>query len=140
MTGSQLVGVQNLRSVVPDRAESWAPRSPVEQPGERERCTAMAGGVGEVYMLQSLLSPTHLSHTTLSNKVRGIFLQRIVSARLYCVVVMHLHVYVYGWSTNLCVAYDLSHPCISSWPGVFYGHADFYILFRCRKSFSQSFN
>ena len=45
----------------------------LSNPGEQERHTAMTGGAGEVNMLQFCLVSNSLSHTTLSNKVRGIF-------------------------------------------------------------------
>ena len=45
----------------------------LSNPGERERHTAMSGGAGEVNMLPFCLVSNSLSHTTLSNKVRGIF-------------------------------------------------------------------
>ena len=62
----------------------WAPRPPVEQPGERERHTVMFGGAGEVNMLQSLFGlQLPLARTNLSNKVSGIYLFKEVFARLY---------------------------------------------------------
>ena len=45
----------------------WAPRPPVEKPGERERNTIMAIRVG-VIMLQFCSVSNSLSHTTLSIK------------------------------------------------------------------------
>ena len=50
----------------------WAPRPWLSSPGERERNAVMANRV-RVNMLQFCLVSDSLSHTTLSNKVRGIF-------------------------------------------------------------------
>ena len=51
----------------------WAPGPRLSSPGEWERNTVMANRVG-VNMLQFCSVFNSLSHTTLSNKVRGIFL------------------------------------------------------------------
>ena len=69
----------------------WAPGPRLSSPGERGGNAVMANRVG-VNMLQFCLISKSLSHTTLSNKVRGIFSKNCV-ARLYCVV-MILHAYV----------------------------------------------
>ena len=61
----------------------------------------MAIRVG-VNMLQFCSVSNYLSHTTLSNKVRGIFSKNCV-ARLYCVVVMILHAYVYVYVLCVCI-------------------------------------
>ena len=47
--------------------KGWAPRPPVEHPGEqeRERHTAMSGGAGEVNILQFCSVSNSLSHTNL---------------------------------------------------------------------------
>ena len=50
----------------------WAPGTRLRSPGERERNAIMARRVG-VNMLQFCSVSNSLSHTTLSNKVRGIF-------------------------------------------------------------------
>ena len=52
--------------------KSGSPGPLVEQPRERERNAVMANRVG-VNMLQFCSVSNSLSHTTLSNKVRGIF-------------------------------------------------------------------
>ena len=67
----------------------WAPGHRLSRPGEWERNTVMAIGVG-VNMLQFYSVSNSFSHTSISNKVRGIFFKNFV-ARLYCVVVMNLH-------------------------------------------------
>ena len=76
---------------------------------ERERSTVMAVRVGGVNMLQFCSVSNSLSHTTLSNKVRGLFFWRPVSARLYCVVVRILHASAYV----LC-EYTTANPCFTS--------------------------
>ena len=60
--------------------------------GERERNAVMAIRVG-VNMLQFCLVSNSHSHTTLANKVRGIFFKEVFT-RLYCVIVMILHAHI----------------------------------------------
>ena len=50
----------------------------------------------------SIRFPTSFSHTTLSNKVRGISSKNCVG-RLYCVVVMILHAYVDVYVLCVCI-------------------------------------
>ena len=76
--------------------EAWPPRPRLSSPGERERNAVMTKRVG-VNMLQFCSVSNSLSHTTFSNKLRGIFSKNCV-ARLYCVVVMILHAYA-----NVCI-------------------------------------
>ena len=57
----------------------WPPSPRLSSPGERERNAVMANRV-EVNMLQFCSVSNSLSHTTLSNKVRGIFYKRTVSS------------------------------------------------------------
>ena len=60
-----------------DAVEKTAPSRELglrlSNPGEREKHTAMSRGAGEVNMLQFCSVSNSLSHTTPSNKVRGIF-------------------------------------------------------------------
>ena len=53
-------------------AEEKAPRPPIEQPRKTGKKAVMANRVG-VNMLQFCSASYSLSHTTISNKVRGIF-------------------------------------------------------------------
>ena len=76
----------------------WAPGPRLSSPGERERHTAMSGGAEEVNMLQFCSVSNPLSHTNLSNKVRGIFflelcrsfllLRQYVFCMYMCIVVL----------------------------------------------------
>ena len=92
------------------QAPGWA--------GERERHMAMSVGAGEVNMLQSLFSlQLPLTHTTLSNKGRGIFFKK--SSLVFIIA-------------SICIlqefAYDnTTHPqsCFSSHFFFFFGY------FRC---------
>ena len=55
-------------------AEAGPPDPRLSSPGDRERKAVIARRVeGGQYVAVFVLSPTHLSHTILSNKVRGIF-------------------------------------------------------------------
>ena len=56
--------------------EAGPPGLQLSSLGERKRHTAMSGEAGQVNMLQSLFGlQLPLSHTNISNKVRGIFLK-----------------------------------------------------------------
>ena len=82
------------------QAPSWAAQ---ENGKERLWLPEELGGGQYVAVLFSLQLP--LTHNAF-NKVRGIFFYRTVSARLYCVVVMFSHVYVYScicimWLCNI---------------------------------------
>ena len=59
----------------------WVPRPPVEQPGEQERNTVMAVGVG-VNMLQFCSVSNSLSHTTLSIKWEVYFFKELCRSSL----------------------------------------------------------
>ena len=79
----------------------WAPRPPVEQPRRtgKKRCYGHKNGVN---MLQFCSVSNSLSHTTLSNKVRGIFFKRtvslvfIVSLLWFCICIC---IVVHGYTT-----------------------------------------
>ena len=72
-------------------AESWASGWATLE--NEKDTTLMAIRVG-VNMLQFCSVSKSLSHTTLSNKVRGIFFKEVFACLYYCVV-MILYVYVY---------------------------------------------
>ena len=61
----------------------WTPGPRLSSPGERERNAVMANRVG-VNMLQFSSISNSLSHTTLSNKVRGIFFKELCRSSLLC--------------------------------------------------------
>ena len=67
-----------------------------------------------VNMLQSVPSPTHLSHTTLSQPFRikcerYIFLKKCVRSSLLLIIFPHVYVYVllyHGYTTGVCVCHS----------------------------------
>ena len=67
--------------------EAGLPGPRLSSLGERERNAVMANRVG-VNMLQFCSVSNSFSHTTFSNKMRGIFFLKTCVARLYCVVYM----------------------------------------------------
>ena len=77
----------------------WAPRPPVEQPGERERNTVMAIRVG-VNMLQFCSVSNSLSHTTLSIKGEVYFSKELCCSSLLCRCYYSVYMYMclYSWS------------------------------------------
>ena len=74
--------------------------------GERERNAVMANRVG-VNMLQFCSVSNSLSHTTLSNKVRGIFFQRTVSL-VFIVSFACICIWVYNRSTLVWILFSFS--------------------------------
>ena len=81
----------------PCPSRGWAPRPPVEQPRRTGRKGCDSQRSCGVNMLQSLFGlQLPLTHNPF-NKVKGIFSQRTVSARLYYCVVMFLHASVYAY-------------------------------------------
>ena len=97
-TGSQLVWRSDLvvtRCVRESQHPAeWASRPPVEQ-SRRTRTTHgyVRRGWGVRYFAVFVQSPT-LSHTTLSNKVRGIFFYELCRSSLLCVVMIMYYVLV----------------------------------------------
>ena len=74
---------------------------PLSSPAERERNAVMASRVG-VNMLQFCSVSNSLSHTILSNKVRGVFFYELCRSSLLCVV-MILHAYVDVYALCVCI-------------------------------------
>ena len=85
--------------------QSGPPALRLSSPGERERHTAMSGGAGEVNMLQYLFGlQLPLTHTTLSNKVRGIFfLKKSSLVFIHCVNMYSACIYVYMYICYLAI-------------------------------------
>ena len=78
----------------PIAREAGPPGPRLSSPEERKRNVVMANRVG-VNMLQFCSVSNSLSHTTLSNKLRGIFFKRTVSlVFIVCRCVLHADIYV----------------------------------------------
>ena len=129
-TGRQSVGDQmswRQDAVEKTSTQQSGPLAPrLSSPGERERNAVMANRV-RVNMLQFCSVSNSLSHTTLSNKVRGIFFKRIVSlvfivslfydsaCRCICVCIVG-HGYItnvayllYSYKNNLILSKNRNH-------------------------------
>ena len=81
--------------------EAGPPGPRLSSPGERERNVVMANRV-RVNMLQFCPVSNSLSHTTLSNKVRGIFFQELYRSSIIVVLLwlcMHLHMSIQQYLT-----------------------------------------
>ena len=98
-------------------AEAGPPGPQLSSQGEQERNAVIAWRVGGgVNMLQfcsvsnsPLTVKPFVTRSNLSNKVRGIFFWRTVSARLYCVE--YISTYICIWVCYICIA---AHPVILS--------------------------
>ena len=71
----------------------------LNSPAEREKSAAKDGGTGGQYIAVFIQSPTHLSHTTLSQPFRikcerYIFLKKCVRSSLLLILFPHAYVYV----------------------------------------------
>ena len=124
-TGSQLVWRPRqlerrcwIEEHVPERLGPQAPGWAAQENGKE---TLMAIRLG-VNMLQFFSVSNSLSHTTLSNKVRGIYFLKDCAARRYYCVVMFMHASAYEYTTQPIVSkYSRKQDFVSLKRTVFFG-------------------